>query len=112
MDYQNKIMTVGQVKEIIGRFPYVYFLDDQNDRHDDMEIVAIHWSGTDCDGYDISEVCYTTPENIEQYINHEYEGADGPMAHSAITLNQVLEFHENETDIQNSLRKGWDDDRF
>lgn len=112
MDYQNKIMTVGQVKEIIGRFPYVYFLNDQDDRHDDMEIVAIHWSGTDCDGYGISEICYTTPENIERYIDYTYKWADGPMVHRFISLEQVREYEANAKDILDSLRQGWDDDRF
>lgn len=113
MDYQNKIMTVGQVKEIIGRFPYVYFHGDLvDDRHDDMEIVAVYWTGTDCDGYGISEICYTTPKNIEQYINHTYEWADGPMTHRFISLEQVREYEANAKDILDSLRQGWDDDRF
>lgn len=115
MDYQNENMTVGQVKEIIGRLPYVYFLNDlsdQDDRHDDMEIVAVYWTGTDCDGYGISEICYTTPENIERYIEYEYKWADGPMAHCFISLEQVREYEANAKDILNSLRQGWDDDRF
>lgn len=76
------------------------------------QYVALNETGRDCDGYDMDSITFVRPAEVDGAIDHALYWADGPMSFRGLSARELECWYADRDTRENSLRKGWDDDRF
>lgn len=76
------------------------------------QYVALNETGRDCDGYDMDSVSFVRPIEVDGAIDNALNWADGPLRFRDLSVRELARWYADRDTRENSLRKGWDDDRF
>lgn len=76
------------------------------------QYVALNEIGRDCDGYDMDSITFVRPAEVDRVIDRALNWADGPLSFRDLSARELEEWYAYRDTREDSLRTGWDDDRF